>query len=298
MACTLGWLALPLPNGGIEIPLLDQPKPVLLCLVRLFAAIPIAEFKVIQGRLVELAARHSRRLAQAVLMVRRLQQTEPCGSAGCFCKEKNNRKTMKKIIRVALSFATFPNDELNSFLILLLVCLKNNPLFPNLPVAYASLLTLVTTYQTNLAAAKIGGPKDTAALTEARDAVISALRQIAGYIQSLGLTNESDVLSSGFDIIVPGKNPQSPLDQPKASLDNSMPGRLAIYLQAVPNAKAYHAQYCIGAGAWVDLGIFPSTRNMVIPGTLAGTVYSVRVQAIGGSTQYSPWSAVISLMST
>ncbi len=205
---------------------------------------------------------------------------------------------MKKIIRVALSFATFPNDELNSFLILMLVCLKNNPLFPNLPVTYASLQTLVTTFQTNLAAAKVGGPKDTAALNEARDVVVAALRQIAGYIQSLGLTNESDVLSSGFDIVIPGKNPQAPLDQPKASLDNSMPGRLAIYLQAVPNAKAYHVQYCIAAGAWVDLGIFPSTRNMVIPGTIAGTVYSVRVQAIGGSTQYSPWSGVISLMST
>jgi hypothetical protein len=63
-----------------------------------------------------------------------------------------------------------------------------------------------------------------------------ALRQIAGYIQSLGLLSESQVLSSGFDII--------------------------------------------------------------IPNTVAGTTYSVRIQAIGGSTQYSPWSAVISLMST
>jgi len=68
---------------------------------------------------------------------------------------------MKKIIRVALSFATFTNDELNSFLILLLVCLKNNPLFPNPPVGYVSLQSLVTAFQTNLAAAAVGGPKDT-----------------------------------------------------------------------------------------------------------------------------------------
>ena len=46
MACTLGWLALPSPNGGNEIPLLDQPKLVLLRLLRLFAAIPIAGFKI------------------------------------------------------------------------------------------------------------------------------------------------------------------------------------------------------------------------------------------------------------
>ncbi len=205
---------------------------------------------------------------------------------------------MKKNIRVALSFATLANDELNSFLMLLLICLKNNLLFPNLPVKYADLQALVTTFQTCLAAAALGGPKDTAAFNEARDAVIAALRQIAGYIQSLGLTNESDVLSSGFDIVVPGSNPQSPLDQPIFRLDNSVPGQLAVILQAVSNAKAYHVQYCIGTGAWIDLGIFPNTRNIFIRSTIAGTTYSARVQAIGGSTQYSPWSAVSSLMST
>ena len=211
---------------------------------------------------------------------------------------RKNYKVMKKNIRVALSFATFTNDQLNSFLILLLVCLKNNPLFPNLPVKYADLQVLVTTFQTNLAAAKVGGPKDTAALNEAIDAVISALRQIAGYIQGLGLTNESDVLSSGFDIVVSGKNPQTPLAQPQFTLDNSMPGQLGFLLSAVPNAKAYHVQYATGSGAMIDLGIFPNTRNIVIPNTVAGTTYSARIQAIGGSTNYSPWSAVMTLMST
>jgi hypothetical protein len=204
----------------------------------------------------------------------------------------------KNAIRVALNFATFPKDQLNSFLLLLLVCLKNNPLFPNLPITYAALSALVADYQAKLAASDVGGKIDTAAFAQARDAVIAALRQIAGYIQSLGLTNPADVLSSGFDIIVPGQNTQSPLVQPTFTLDNSVPGQLWINLQAVPNAKSYHVQYCIGSAAWIDLGIFPNTRNIFIPDTVAGTVYSVRIQAIGGSIQYSPWSGVISLMST
>jgi len=159
---------------------------------------------------------------------------------------------MKKNIRVALSFATFTHDHLNSFLILLLVCLKNNPLFPDLPVAYADLQALVATFQAKYAAAKTGGTKDTAALNEAVDAVVATLR----------------------------------------------PGQLCVNLYAVSNARAYHVQYCIGSAPWTDLGIFPNTRNIVIPGTVAGTTYSSRIQAIGGSTQYSPWSAVVSLMST
>jgi len=204
----------------------------------------------------------------------------------------------KNAIRVALNFATFTNDQFNSLLILLLVCLKNNPLFPNLPIAYTALAALVTDYQARLAAAKVGGKIDTAAFNEAHDAAIAALRQIAGYITSLGLTNASDVLSSGFDIILPGKNPSVPLTQPQFTLDNTVPGQLGIYLQAVPNAKAYHVQYCTGTGPWIDLGIFPNTKNLALPNTTAGTTYSARIEAIGGSTQYSAWSAVMTLMST
>lgn len=203
----------------------------------------------------------------------------------------------KKHIRIALSFAGFTRDQLQSFAVLVLVCLKNNALFPNLPVKYADLAALVDTYQQAMAAAAVGGTKDTAALDEAFDALVTALRQIAGYITSLNLTNDSDALSSGFDIILPGGSPQTPLDTPVASLNNSLSGRIGVNLVAVPNAKSYHVQYAVGSGPMIDLGIFPNTRNIYIPNTVAGTVYSVRVQAIGGSTQYSSWSAVVSAMS-
>jgi hypothetical protein len=69
---------------------------------------------------------------------------------------------MKKNVRVALSFATLPKDQLNSFAILAIVCLKNNPLFPNLPIAIAALTALQTAYQNAMSAAAVGGPKDTA----------------------------------------------------------------------------------------------------------------------------------------
>jgi hypothetical protein len=216
-----------------------------------------------------------------------------------FLREKEN-KYMKKnnYVRISLGFAGFTKDQLNSFLILLLVCLKNNPLFPDLPVKYADLQALVTDYQAKLAASNVGGEVDTAAFQESRDIVIGAHRQIAGYITSLGLTNASDVLSSGFDIIVSGKSPSVLLSQPQFSLSNSVPGQLGVILQAVLNAKAYHVQYATGTGAMIDLAIFPNTRDIVIPNTVAGTIYSARIQAIGGSTLCSTWSGIVSLMST
>jgi hypothetical protein len=49
---------------------------------------------------------------------------------------------------------------------------------------------------------------------------------------------------------------------------------------------------------WLDAGIWPNTKGIVITGLVPGTVYGVRVRGVGGITQYGPWSATVSLMCT
>lgn len=206
--------------------------------------------------------------------------------------------TMKKVIRVALSFASLPDKELNSLAILIIACLKTNALFPNLPVAIAALQTLQTAYSNALTANDTGGVIATVAKNEARDALTVALRQTAAYVQSLAPTlTLSQVLSSGFDVVNPGGTPV-PLDQPVFTLDNSSPGQLQIWLDAVTNAKAYQVQFSTGGGAWSEAGIFPNTKNVAVKNLTAGTVYAIRIRAVGGSTQYSVWSATLTLMAT
>lgn len=210
----------------------------------------------------------------------------------------DNGTEMKKVIRVALSFATYADNDLNSFAILVIVCLKNNALFPNLPVTIAALTALQTAFQDAVTAAASGGVPLTAAKNEARDALIAALRQLAGYVQSLVPTlTVSQILSSGFDIANTGGTP-SPLDQPVFTLDNSTTMQLAVNLTAVANAKAYQVQLSTGAGAWQEAGIYPNTKNIVLKNLTPGTIYNVRIRAVGGSTQYSDWSITVSLMST
>jgi hypothetical protein len=205
---------------------------------------------------------------------------------------------MKKTVRVALSFATYSKDQLNSFAILAIVCLKNNLLFPNLPVAIAALSALQAAYQDAMNAAAMGGHKDTTVMLEARDALVAALRQIAAYIQSLNLT-ESQVLTSGFDVIVWSKTKITIVAPTGISLDNSITTQLGVSLQAVAGAKAYYVQFSADGGkTWLDVGIWPNTKGIVITNLTPGTIYSVRIRAIGGSTQYGPWSATISLMAT
>jgi hypothetical protein len=206
---------------------------------------------------------------------------------------------MKKSIRISLSFANFPDDQFNSFAILVIVCLKTNPLFPALPVALAVLTTLQTAFQQAMNAAAQGGTLETAAKKEARLPLVVALRQIAGYIQSLVPTlTLSQVLSSGYDVMS-NNNAQSPLTQPLLTgLDNSISMQLGVSLQPVTNARAYQVQYCIGTAPWLEGGIFPSTKGIIIYDLMPGTTYSVRVRAVGGSTQYSDWSVPMPIMAT
>jgi hypothetical protein len=74
------------------------------------------------------------------------------------------RYFMTRTIRVAVSFARFNKDHLNCFAMLALLCLRNNPLFPNPKVSLADLGALLTAYQDAMSAATLGGPKDSAAL--------------------------------------------------------------------------------------------------------------------------------------
>ena len=97
-------------------------------------------------------------------------------------------------------------------------------------------------------------------------------------------------------MVIPNST-QSPLDQPVFTLDNSTSTQLAVYLTAVTNAKAYQLQFAAGTGAWQEAGIWPNTKGIVLTNLTPGTTYNVRIRAVGGSTQYSDWSATMSKMS-
>jgi hypothetical protein len=201
-------------------------------------------------------------------------------------------------VQVSLKFARLKKDETNSFTILVIVCLgKYVTLFPNLPVTLIALSALQATYQEAMNAATIGGPKDTEALKDAYNDLIVALRLNASYIQSLNLT-AAQVLLSGYDVVNYSRSKITLVAPVGTGLDNSVTTQLGVYLQAVAGAKAYHVQYCTGTGAWLEAGIWPNTKAIVITGLLPGTVYGVRVRGVGGSTQYGPWSATVSLMCT
>jgi hypothetical protein len=196
------------------------------------------------------------------------------------------------ILRVALYFAAYSDNNLNSFAALSVSCLTNNPLTPDLPVKVLQLGALQVAFANSITDSQQGGRIETGKKNTARAALLAALRQNAAYVQSLALTTVQDIFSTGYDVTSSNKS-QSPLTTPVFALDNSFPGQITVDLSAVVNAKSYQVQYSIGTGAWQELGIFPSTRGIVISNLTATTICNARVRAIGGSTQYSQWGATV-----
>jgi Fibronectin type III domain len=92
----------------------------------------------------------------------------------------------------------------------------------------------------------------------------------------------------------------APLNQPVIlDIENLASTQLLLRLQPILNAKSYQVQTAPAAnGPWTEAGIYTQARRIVLLGLTPGTIYFVRVRAIGGSTGYSEWSVPVSLMCT
>jgi hypothetical protein len=197
---------------------------------------------------------------------------------------------------VSLGFAKFRKHKLGIFGGSVALALTDNPAFPNLPVNLVDLKAANDAYQASLCAQLNGGRVQTAAMNAARARLIGILRDEAHYVQIIAKNNLEMLLSSGFTAI-DRNNAQSQLLTPGCPLI-TRPGstRLQLSFKAVPNARAYQAQLKVGDGDWQDGGIHPRARKLILTGLIPGTIYNIRVRAVGGSTGYSSWGLVSTCM--
>ena len=199
--------------------------------------------------------------------------------------------------KVSYAFASLPDAAIADFTDTIIAALTGNAGFPTLPVPLATLNTQKMNYLTKLAATAQGGTLATSAKNDARDVLVTSLRQLAAYVQSVASQDLTLLLSSGFSATSTNRA-QAPLDTPVVlGIDNSYTAQLILRVQPVANARSYEVQYKNGAG-WLPGGIFTQARRMEIDGLTPGTTYTVQVRAIGGSTGASDWSAPQSCMAT
>lgn len=203
---------------------------------------------------------------------------------------------MSNNYRVNLGFAGYSDADLDEFTSGVIASLTGNAGFPTPPVALADLGALQTAFDNALAAAAQGGTQLTAAKNAARAVLVTALRKVAAYVQSIASQDVALLLSSGFQANSTART-QTPLATPNiVQIDNGMSTQLVVRLQDVNNARAYEVQVKNGTGGWLPSGIFTQARGIVVGGLTPGNTYSIQTRGIGGSTGYSDWSDPVSHM--
>jgi hypothetical protein len=120
--------------------------------------------------------------------------------------------------------------------------------------------------------------------------VIEGLDALAFYVQTVARFNLPLLLASGFQ--AKSKNyGKSKLDTPSITgIDNDSPTELDVHVTSIANAFGYEVQVCTGTGAWTTVKYSQQARTITLTGLTTGTVYQVRVRALGGSTGQSDWS--------
>jgi hypothetical protein len=209
---------------------------------------------------------------------------------------------MKKLVyRVSLGYKRLPVEAVPPFAGWIVTCLTGSTVFINPPVplvppvppdptAPVDMTTRISTLEAAIKNYQDGGSLALTARNVALAAVIEGLDALAFYVQTVARFDRDMMLNSGF-VPVSTNRGQSKLDAPAITgIANDTATELDVHLTSVTNAFGYEVQVCTGTGAWTTAKYSAQARTIPLTGLTTGTVYQVRVRALGGSTGQSDWS--------
>ncbi|MES2568635.1 MAG: fibronectin type III domain-containing protein, partial [Verrucomicrobiota bacterium] len=194
-------------------------------------------------------------------------------------------------VRVLLSFNRASDLKLLDFSNTVGKAMTANALFAKPPVTMEQLTAATKEFADALATKASGGGASSTSQRDVKRAVLlDLLGTLANYVQVACKNDLTTLLSSGFSSVVRSTT-RAPLPQPQIlSINPAMSTQLAVRIRPIRNARSYEARVSSVADQWQSGGIFSSSRGMVIGNLKPGTVYTVQIRAIGGSTGYSDWS--------
>ncbi|HTR40056.1 MAG TPA: hypothetical protein VMH87_00380 [Pseudomonadales bacterium] len=191
--------------------------------------------------------------------------------------------------RVALSFARLPDSELGTFANTVIVNMTGNAAFSQPPVPFTELGQLYADFRTAVSAAMDGGVSLTVAKKAARQALVSALRKTAAFVQITASHDRALLLASGFSDASRSRA-RTRLSRPMiVAVENYGTTKLAVRMPPVANARSYEVRATNGGPVPAAVVISTQARRVVLDNLVPGTVYTIQARAIGGSEGYSDW---------
>ena len=207
----------------------------------------------------------------------------------------------KSVFRVSLGYKRLPVEAVPPFAGWVVSCMTGStvyikppvPLVPPVPpdpTAPVDMTTRITALQVAIKNYQDGGSLALTARNVALAAVIEGLDALAFYVQTVARFDRDMMLTSGF-VPVSTNRAQSKLDAPSITgIDNDTATELNVHLTTVANSYGYEVQICTGPDARTTVKYSAQARTITLTGLTTGTVYQVRVRALGGSTGQSDWS--------
>jgi hypothetical protein len=207
---------------------------------------------------------------------------------------------LTKSLRVYLGVFRSPDQEFSQCALGVIEGMDGNPNFPNPPVPLkppsptggpTDLTTLNDSFTAACVAAASGGTQLTADKNQKRALLEDAMHTLAMYVQGIARYDLAMMLSSGFEACSTN-HASVPLTKPSiVAIVNETSGQLLVRGQSVLNARSYQAQMSADGGkTWQEMGDYTGARRIVLAPVTPGTVYTVRIRAVGGSTIHSDWS--------
>ena len=205
-------------------------------------------------------------------------------------------------VKVLIGFTTAPDPVIEDTAGAVLKGMTGNAAFPHPPVAMAALEAARDAFVAGIVAQAQGGTLATAKKKDAREALITLLRDLARYVQMNCNDDLAALLSSGFTAANPSRARQELTKPSNPILSNGQSGQLLAKVKPIPNAKCYEARYAaVGADGTVGPlqsgGLSTDSRAIAINGLMPGTMYQVEIRAVVGSTGYSGWCDPVQHMS-
>jgi hypothetical protein len=193
-------------------------------------------------------------------------------------------------VKVSLGFGRFSDTELDNFAQKIIDMLTGNATYPTPPVTTANLQTAKDDFTTKIAAAQAGGPADTAAKNNSRQAILGMLRQEAAYVQINCNNDMALLLTSGFEAQSQART-QVVLEQPQGlMLKNGGSGHLVASVTPVKNTNMYEGRIKGPTGDWLTSVFTGDSQHIIFGGLTPGVTYTAQVRCLGGATGQSDWS--------
>lgn len=213
------------------------------------------------------------------------------------CRRKDNNTAMAE--RIYTDFGSLDNNELWQRGMAVVLALMGNVRFPNPPVTMALLKSLLDAFKAAITDAMEGSKKAMALWDSLRAQVISALKQVAAYVQE---NANSDFSKTGFETYDTAARKTSQLVETPTfrKLDHgSNSGEIMLLINAVPHARAYQVQYTALKdgipGPWTVVDVMSVKSAFKISGLTPATMYAFQVQAIGPNNR-SDWSNSVTII--